>query len=274
MKRIVCVVLCGLALAVNLARAADSEEPRKIEAERDFSSGWGGYGLYVGMFKFADLNTSLKALAPDFDPFSDIHYMHGGGGMGQIGHVTIAGYGFGGEQKVGSKQLNTLLRAHYGGGVFEAGWLPVSTRYFRLGPALAIGGAGFSLAAEPLADVPIGFDSTLFANGVRKWTMSGGSFLLAPTLNIIIPVSWVGIILKAGYLWTPMDKDWSFDDGPSVSPAPNLRSSGPFASIQLTLGSTGGDSKKTKIKVKTEGKSEDENQDKNKDNNDEEDQQE
>jgi hypothetical protein len=247
-----------LILAAGMARA-DEDSAKSETKQRSVGTDniWGGYGLFGGMFSFTALNTQLHDLKSDFTAFRNAQFMNGGGGLAKIGPVTIGGYGFGGSQAVRSESLGMKLTAEYGGGLFEAGWLPLDTRYFKLGPALGIGGGGFSLIGAPTSESDIGFDS-LLVKGVHNWRISGGGFMLAPALNIIIPVKWVALALKVGYLWIPGDGNWSFEDGPDVVPPPGLNSSGPFASVQLMLGSSD-DGHKTQVKVKAESGSGDEN---------------
>lgn len=248
MRQFPMLVLIAAVFAVAQSSVA-AGKPRK----RESAGGWGGYGLYGARFNFGELNRQLQAIAGDFTSCSDFQFMHGGGGLAQMGSVTIGGYGFGGEQSCRSAARQLLLKAHYGGGFFEAGWLPVNLRHFKFGPGLGIGGAGFTLQAMPTTAAEIGFDSLLVKGDGSRWTITNGSVMLAPTLNVIVPVSWIGITLKAGYLWTPTDKEWHLEDGPSVVPAPRLGSSGIFASLQLLFGGSN-EGRKAKVKIEAESK--------------------
>lgn len=199
--------------------------------------GWGFFGPYAGLFNFDDLNAKLTAAPYNFhDKFSNDQLMFGGGGLVLFEHMTVGGYGFGGHQSVYSDSL--LLRADYGGGMFEFGWLPLVTPHLMLGPALGIGGAGFTLRTSASANYPPNFD-TLLKYGSRSFEISNSNFTLAPALNILIPVSWAGIYLKVGYLLTLFDKTWTANSS-ELAVAPELHSSGPFASLQIMLGGSGG----------------------------------
>ena len=256
MNRKLAALVVVLLIAVSLGSAKDKSGKGSSEA-----GGWGFFGPYGAMFNFDNLNAQLQG-APfkTTDKFDSNHLMFGGGGLALAEHMTIGGYGFGGHQTVSSDSLQTQLQADYGGGMFELGWMPVATPHFKIGPALGIGGAGFTLRAAAASGHSPRFDS-LLQYGSRNWEISNSNFTLAPALNIMIPVSWAGIYLKVGYLLSLFDRTWEAHSSELAgSSVPALRSSGPFASLQIMLGgSSGGGSVKAKAEFKA---GEDEEKDK------------
>jgi hypothetical protein len=265
------VLLIAMALGYAQEEAKDSKDDTLLSVHTSLpkghakkggeSGGWGFFGPYGAMFNFDDLNTHLQAAPFHFtDKFAKNQFMFGGGGMAISDNITIGGYGFGGKQSIHSDSLHIRMAADYGGGMFELGWLPVATKHFKFGPALGLGGAGFALRATNARGYEPDFDSLLL-HGARTWEISNSNFTLAPALNIMVPVSWAGIYLKVGYLLTLFDRDW---DASSIelSNSPNLRASGPFASLQIMLGSSSGGGSYVKAQLKAGN---DENKDKDKD---------
>ncbi len=248
--------LSTLALILLVAASLGSAKEKTGKGSGE-SGGWGFFGPYGAMFNFDNLNAKLASAPYNFqNKFSKNQLMFGGGGLVLAEHMTIGGYGFGGHQTVHSDSL--LLQADYGGGMFELGWMPIATPHFKIGPALGIGSAGFTLRTSAAAGNLPNFDS-LLKNGSRSFEISNSNFTLAPAVNILIPISWAGIYLKVGYLLTLFDKTWTANSS-ELAVAPDLRSSGPFASLQIMLGgSSGGGSVKAKAEFKS---GEDENKDK------------
>jgi hypothetical protein len=246
-RRILAAVLC-LAVLAGASFATDDQtvgggRPDSAVATRRPDSlvkgaqaeagGWGFLGPYVAMPSYTDLNAHLSTLG--FGAFDQYQFMFGGGGMALVDGVTIGGYGFGGSQSVVSDSINLRLTSDYGGGMFEVGWLPLSTRHFKIGPALGIGGVGFTIAGSRLNNQSPSFDSLLLRGG-QSWQISNGGFVLAPAVNVLIPISWTGLYLKVGYLFVPSDQSWSLSGGTPLTHGPALHSSGVFAALQLMLG--------------------------------------
>jgi hypothetical protein len=245
------LAILALILLVAVSLGSAKEKAKKHSEE---SGGWGFFGPYAGMFNFDNLNTKLQS-APFYfkDKFGKNQLMLGGGGLALSEHVTVGGYGFGGHQTVHSESLRTLLQADYGGGMFELGWMPVTTPHFKLGPALGIGGAGFTLRTSAASNYPPDFDS-LLRNGRGSWEITNSNFALAPAVNIMVPITWAGIYLKVGYLLTLFDKTWRMNSS-ELAGTPNLGSSGPFGAVQIVLGGSSG---RGEFKAKAEFKPDEE----------------
>jgi hypothetical protein len=250
------LAVVGLALASGLGYAEKEKTEKKVKTVGE-AGGWGFFGPYVGMFDFDRLNATLAASPDPYGKLNANHFMFGGGGLALFSGMTIGGYGYGGTQT--TTNTTNRLAVDYAGGAFEMGWLPVSTPHFKIGPALGIGGSGFSIRSSPASGAFIGFDS-LLAAGSKAWEISGGGFSLAPALNIYIPISFAGLSLKVGYTWVPMDKEWTLGDA-HLKNGPELSSSGPFAALQVMLG--GGESpRRAKVKAKIEAGTEDDEDEK------------
>jgi len=197
--------------------------------------GWLSLGPWIALPHYAGLNPQLAPLG--FTPFGKSQFMFGGGVLVQDNRMTYAGYTWGGEQSAVSDSLRTRLTSHYGGAMLEIGWLAVATRHFRLGPALGVGSAGFQLSGEPFDSPERGFDS-LLAHGEQTWSISNPSFTLAPAINILIPVGWSGLQLKAGFLYSPVDNNWATGNGIRLTHGPLLHNTTPFLAANVMLGAS------------------------------------
>lgn len=244
MKHMLIPTLIALALIAN-----PSEAKRKRTSEE--SGGWAYFGPYVGMFNYTDFNSYLSS--HEFEQLGNNTFMFGGGGVGQYGRAIVGGYGFGGGQTVASG--NDAMDISYGGGFFELGYLPLSLKHLKLGAVLGLGSTGFTIRRYSTTEIEP-FDS-LLVHGVNHWEITNSAFALAPALLVQVPINWIGIALKGGYLYSPSDNNWRLDDRPLGAPKPALRSSGPFLSLQVTLGGSSGGSK-VKVNVKGESKPKDE----------------
>lgn len=257
------VLLTAIALGFAQEEAKESKDDTLLSVQTSLpkghakkggeSGGWGFFGPYAGLFDFGELNAHLQAAPFNFtDKFTNSQFMYGGGGMAVTDNLCIGGYGFGGQQSIHSDSLR--LSADYGGGMFEIGWLPLTAKRVKFGPALGLGGAGFTLRARDAKGFKPDFDS-LLVHGDRAWEIGNSSFTVAPALNLLIPLSFAGVYLKFGYLLPLFDRDWNASSVELVS-TPKLRSSGVFASLQVMLGSSskGG---KASAKVELKGGDED-----------------
>ena len=252
----------SVVLALILLVAASIGAAKEKSKKHGESGGWGFFGPYAGMFNFDSLNAQLHGLPfRTTDEFGKNQLMFGGGGIAVSENITIGGYGFGGHQTVSSDTLQIQLQADYGGGMFELGWMPLTTPHFKIGPALGLGGAGFTLRAAAASGHSPRFDS-LLQYGSPNWEISNSSFTLAPAVNIMVPISWAGIYLKVGYFLSLFDKTWKANSSELASSSvPKLSSSGPFAALQIMLG---GSSKGGSVSAKAEYKPDEDKGDKNK----------
>lgn len=195
-----------------------------------------GYGGFVLSYMMPDLDALNSEFSAHRLPQIDEQIItYGGGGWGGGDHLMFGGWGFGGTQKIEGDSIT--VRISYGGGFFEPGYFINIWRGFGIIPTLGIGGTGVSLKLRPLlADVEFG---ELLENPARTSEISYGSFALAPSLSIFIPIEFVAFQIKGGYIWTPIKGEWGIDDGSELRHGPEINPSGIFASAGLLFG--GGD---------------------------------
>ena len=60
-----------------------------------------------------------------------------------------------------------------------------------------------------------------------------------PGLAIDIPFGFVGITLKGGYMWSPMNGPWTLENLGSIGNQPDLKLNGPFATVGIMFGGCG-----------------------------------
>ncbi|MCK4232710.1 hypothetical protein KAX21_07155, partial [candidate division WOR-3 bacterium] len=122
----------------------------------------------------------------------------------------------------------------YGGGFFEPGYFINIWKGFGIKPALGIGGTSVSLKLRPkLGDIDFG---DLLDDPGRTSEVNYGTFTVAPNLSILIPIEFIAIELKGGYMWSPFEGEWSLEDGADLRLGPEINPSGIFASAGLLFG--------------------------------------
>lgn len=222
-----------------------SEEKRfELEPERKHTyrmrakfkgMGFGGFGPTLMIFNFDKVNTVLSRynfksqLSKNFFNFS-------GGGWGQIRKVSIGGFGFGGLQTVASESL--VIDANFGVGFFEAGFVPISTKFFNPRILLGIGGGGFTFHLKPNRIPPTSFDSLLKNPNFGAKVTTGG-IALAPALSFDFPISSVGLSLKSGYILLPIKSSWKYESGEDLNIGPDFNPSGPYFQLYVFFGGRG-----------------------------------
>lgn len=213
--------------------------------------GFGGFGVTGVMLNLDEINERLTAVG--VDPLDQWMIGMGGGGWGGKG-VVLGGWGFGGTRTTASESLK--VRAGFGAGFFEAGYSIRIFDFLWLKPLLGIGGCGYSLDLRPiLGDVR--FDSLLL-NPARTSKVSLGGFVLAPALGITIPINFVGLSLKAGYIYQPVEGDWTLADGSAVTGGPSLLANGPYITAHIIFGGAGKVKAKGEFRFEFEGEKEEE----------------
>jgi len=199
-------------------------------------AGGRGYGGFIVSYTMPDLSNLNSALT-DYDPKLELEsefITYGGTGWGGD-KLMLGGWGFGGSRKFDGDSIS--IRMSYGGGFFEPGYFINIWRGFGVKPGLGIGGTGISLELRPkLSDIE--FDS-LLANPARTSAIHYGAFTIAPSLSILIPIEFIAIEIKGGYMWSPFTGEWELEDKANLLDAPKINPSGVFASAGLLFG--GGD---------------------------------
>jgi membrane-associated protease RseP (regulator of RpoE activity) len=203
----------------------------KFGGRRVGSGGGAGYfGPGMTFFDFDDLNSIFAT--HNLPEFEEQQFTFGGGGWGQAGRVRIGGYGIGGTQTISNDTLH--IENAFGAGFFELGYSVVSENHLLITPLLGIGGGGISMKITPLLYNPISLDYVLsHPGGVAK--VSKGGLMMYPGLSIDIPISFVGLSLKGGYMWSPLTGSWMMEDFGKIN-GPDLKLSGPFASLNVMFG--------------------------------------
>ncbi len=199
---------------------------------RTWGGGFGYFGPTVGMTDVDGLNQVFSRNGY-ISEFSSMHWLMGGGGYALINRVVIGGSGAGGTQSIASN--NTRCRLEIGGGHFEVGYMPLVMKHLFLGPALGIGGWSYSLTLEPTAGDVQNLDS-LLAHPGRTSQVSLSRLTLTPEIIVHVPISFVGVQLKAGYTYAPTGQDWTMADGNKLLNGPKIASGTVFANVNVAFG--------------------------------------
>jgi len=206
-------------------------------AARQTRGGFGWFGPYVAAVNFDGLNAAF-ANAGITGKLESMHWMLGGGGYALVDGVVIGGSGWGGTQTVASDSLRA--RVEIGGGAFELGYSVLSMKHLRVAPVLGIGGGGYTIELQKLTPA-VGSFGDLLKNPGRTATVSYSSFQLSPQLMITMPISFVGVQLKGGYIYSPMTPEWELKDEGNLNLGPSVAKGTPYASLDVVFGAAGGD---------------------------------
>jgi hypothetical protein len=168
-----------------------------ILAVAAFAAKGRGYGGFVLSYMMPD----LSALSTEFEahglPAVDENIItYGGGGWGGT-NLMVGGWGFGGGRRFDSDSVS--VRMTYGGGFFEPGYFINIWKGFGIMPMVGIGGTAVTLKLRPrLGDIDFG---ELLDTPGRTSEVSYGTFTVAPALAILIPIEFIAIQIKGGYMW-------------------------------------------------------------------------
>ena len=221
--RVLLAAVCAVVLAAPAWAAPES------------GGGFGWFGPYVGFADFTGLNDAFAGagITTKLEP---MHWMMGGGGHGLIGRILIGGSGWGGEQTVASESLRA--RVELGGAEFDVGYAVLEMEHVILAPVLGIGGGGYTIELERI-NQPMGSFEELLRNPGRTSAVSMSSFLLAPQLVVTVPVKFVGLQLRGGYIYSPMSPEWELKGGGNLNLGPKIAKGMPFASLNVAFGGFG-----------------------------------
>lgn len=244
-SRVVALVLTML-VAVDGAAARTS---RTVSG-----GGFGGFGPSLMFADFAGLNSAF-AQAGITQKLDGMHWMFGGSGYAFIDHIAIGGMGWGGSQSVASDSLRA--RVSLSSGEFDMGYSVLSIPHLVVTPMLGIGGGGYTIELERLAGSVPSFDSLLRYPG-RTSSASFTSFTLNPQLMVTIPVSFVGLQLRGGYLFAPAASEWELAGGGALLSGPTVAKGTPYVSLNIVFG--GMDTKGKSIRVHTSRQESDEDE--------------
>jgi hypothetical protein len=190
----------------------------------------GGFILSYMMPDLSKLSSEFTAHGlPSID---DDIVTYGGGCWGGKKNLMFGGWGFGGARRFDSDSVS--VRMTYGGGFFEPGYFIKIYKGFSIVPSLGLGMTRLRLEMrEILGDVD--FDSLLL-DPSRTSKATYRTFTAAPALAINIPIEFVSIQVKGGYMWSPLSGKWRIEDGSDLRDTPEIDPSGVFASAGLMLG--------------------------------------
>ena len=198
------------------------------------TGGFGGFGPTLGFVNFSGINTPLKNQG--FNELDALHWGMGGAGYAFVRSVVIGGSGWSGTQTVANDSVRCQVLI--GGGQFEAGYVLYGSKHLIVAPMLGIGGAAYTITLEPTGgDVP-NFEELLRDPG-RKSDVSFSSFAFVPELAVTVPISFVGLQLKAGYNFLPVPPAWKLSDNARLHKGPAVSNGFPFVSLNIILGGMG-----------------------------------
>ena len=195
------------------------------------NGGFGCFGPAVGIVNFSKLDDALAA-GGITQKLGSMQWGFGGGGFALIDRVVIGGSGWGSSQTVGSDSLRATVEI--AGGEFDLGYQVFSMKHLLIAPVLGIGGGGYTIELQKLSGMPPTFDSLLKNPGyTSKVSFSG--LTLSPQLMVTVPISFVGLQLRGGYCYTPVNPDWALEGGSKLK-GPTISKGMPFATLNVVFG--------------------------------------
>jgi hypothetical protein len=157
----------------------------------------------------------------------------GGAGYALIDRVVIGGSGWGSSQTVASDSLRAQVEI--AGGEFDLGYQVFSIKHLLIAPMLGIGGSGYTIELQKLSGTIPSFNELLLNPG-RTSTVSFSSLSLTPQLMITVPISFVGLELRGGYAYTPMNPEWQLENGGELPTGPTISKGMPFVTLNVIFG--------------------------------------
>ncbi len=193
------------------------------------AEGYGGFSVSMMMPTVDSINAVFKA--HNLPELSGQQFTLGGCGWGGD-KIVLGGSGFGGMEVVENDSMQ--VQASYGGGFFEAGYVLPIASFLRVRPILGLGGTGYDLKLRPkLGDVS--FDS-LLAHPGRTSSISGAGFSVMGALGITIPIQFIALDFKGGYIFSPSKVNWELDDGSNLLMGPYFKADGVFVTVSILFG--------------------------------------
>lgn len=191
--------------------------------------GAGYFTAGLTMIDFHELNNYLTR--HNLDTLSNEQFVFGGGGWGQGNRVRFGGIGMGGGKVVTNDSVSVEIG--YGLGLFEVGYALVNLKHLIITPQLGIGGYGVGLKIKAL-NPPTNLDDLLFYPGGKSQVSKGG-LILASSLALDIPINVIGLHLKGGYLYSPLNSAWIHEEFADIQ-GPDIKIKGPFVSLGIMFG--------------------------------------
>ncbi len=204
----------------------------------------GGFGYFGPMLAMTDVDGFNEVFAQNgFGELDQLYWLIGGGGYALVNRVIIGGSGAGGSQAVSSGSVR--CRVEMGGGQFELGYAPLITKHLFVGAALGIGAWGYTVTLEPTSGDELNLDSLLARPG-RTSQASASRMTMTPELIVHIPISFAGVQLKAGYLFSPTTPEWNLADGNKLLAGPELSNGAVFVNLNVAFGGMGKDRRRSR----------------------------
>ena len=226
MRRRGCQVAATIALLVALAVGA------VLASAPEYAFGGGGPGFGLLMPDLTEINEFIGGVG--FAPLGGDMFLVGGDGRGGL----VPGMAFGGAgwgAWIESEHGN--LHAEYGLGMggFDLGFaVDGSERSVLTLGTLFGGGAVELILTEFPAFVHVGRTPRGIVVEPSRQTYDSVFAFVAPYLDMQIQLlAWMGLGVRAGYLWVPFELNWS-DEGPLD--APDLACSGLYVRLTLRFG--------------------------------------
>ncbi|MBN2378707.1 hypothetical protein JXM67_02760 [candidate division WOR-3 bacterium] len=221
-------VFSGLLLSLAVVGFADGNKNREFAVSGE--GGYAGFVLSYMMPDFTELNRHLETNG--LSGFSDEIVTFGGGFWTGYKHILMGYWGFGRENRADGDTVSAKLE--YTGFFFEPGYFLNIYKGFGFIPSVGIGATKVKLhLRELLSDVD--FDDVLL-DPTRTSLARFRTFSVAPALAINIPIEFLNIQIKGGYMWSPVQGKWKLKDRAELREAPDINTSGLFASVGLLLG--------------------------------------
>jgi len=195
---------------------------------------FGCFGPTVGIVNFDSLNSAFSQGGVSLaDKPSSLQWGFGGAGFVLVEKVVIGGSGWGGSQTIGSDDLRATVEI--AGGELDLGYRVFSLKHLLIAPMLGIGGSGYTIKLQDTSDAPMNFNRLLQRPGMTS-KISFSGLTLTPQLMITIPISVVGVQLRGGYCYTPVNPQWELEGGSKQFRGPAISKGMFFAALNVTLG--------------------------------------
>lgn len=192
-----------------------------------------GYGGFILTYTMPDL-TELSTHFDDhgLPPIDDNIITYGGGAWGGERNLMFGIWGFCGGKDFASDSGSVDLG--YSGIFFEPGYFINIFKGFGIMPSVGLGASKIKLGLrEILGDVS--FDE-LLTDPTRTSEAKYRTFTTAPALTINIPIEFIALQIKGGYMWSPIAGKWKLEDKANLMETPEINPSGIFASAALMFG--------------------------------------
>jgi hypothetical protein len=196
------------------------------------NGGFGCFGPTVGIVNFSGLDDALASGGVS-QKLGSMQWGFGGAGFALINRVVIGGGGWGSSQTVGSDSLRATVAI--AGGEFDLGYQVFSLEHLLIAPVLGIGGGGYTIELQKLSEGTLSFGE-LLENPGRTSKVSFSGLALSPQVMVTVPISFVGLQLRGGYSYTPMNPEWGLEGGGKLSSGPAISKGMPFVTLNVVFG--------------------------------------